>query len=210
MTPKKIVVCEDHALFADGLRVLLSFYPEFQLVGQATDAHSLNPLLTAGVDVLLLDLNLGKNDGFTLLETIRHSHPHVKVLILTMYEDEFLIEKARKLGAHGYLLKNANNHELVEAINSLSVDDFYLPPSLKQLASRNGKHRTEFIEKMKLTKREVEIICMIARGGSGDEIAEKLFVSEHTIRTHKKNILKKLSLGKTTDLVRFAFENHML
>ncbi len=211
MTPRKIVICEDHALFADGLRVLLSVHPRFQLTGQARNEAELLSLLNSNaIDILLLDLNLGPTDGFSILTKVRPLFPQLKVVIVTMYEDESLIEKSRKLGANGYLLKNANTQELIDALDKLEDTDFYLPPSLQKLRNNHAQSRVEFIEKMKLTKREIEIICLFAKGQSPEQISEQLFLSLHTVRTHKKNIMKKLGLNQGSDLVRFAFENHMI
>ncbi len=211
MTPKKIVICEDHALFADGLRVLLSFHARFQLAGQVRHEKELLPILeSTPIDILLLDLNLGGTDGFTILEKVKPRFPQLMIVIVTMYEDEYLIEKAKKLGANGYLLKNANTEELISALDELQATDFYLPPSLQKLRNDHAHQRFEFIEKMKLTKREIEIICLFAKGQTPEQISDQLFLSLHTVRTHKKNIMKKLGLSQGSDLVRFAFENHML
>jgi len=173
MSPLKIAICEDHALFADGLRVLLSFHSRFQLTGQASDEDELITLLKATpVNILLLDLNLGPVDGFHVLEKVKQQFPETKILILTMYQDEYLIEKARKMGAHGYLLKNSNNEDLIGALDNLNAHDFYLTPSLQKIRNHHSQQRTEFIEKMKLTKRETEIIVLLAKGSTVEQISE--------------------------------------
>lgn len=211
MTPRKIIICEDHALFADGLRVLLSIHARFQLIAQVRSERDLLVALQENpADIVLLDLNLGQADGFSILEKVRPLFPAIKVIILTMYDDPYLIEKARKLGANGYLLKNADTQELIEALDNLSGSEFYLPASLLKRKNDHDRQRGEFIEKMKLTRREIEIVQLFARGQSPEQIADQLFLSLHTVRTHKKNIMKKLNLNQGSELVRFAFENHLL
>jgi len=209
MQPHKVIICEDHDITTDGLRVLISFHPEFVVVGHAHKLEELHPLLTNQVDILILDLNLGSEDGFVILEKIRKDHPNIRVLILTMYDDAHLIEKARKLKANGYLLKNASSTELIDALKGILQHDFYEDPKA-YLHRKNGiAQRNSFIEKMKLTKREVDIVRLVALGRDPEQIANELFLSLHTVRTHKKNIMKKLGLVSTAELMRFAFENKL-
>ena len=208
----KIAICEDHNIVVEGVRLMLAGLPQFQLCGHARTEDELLPLLQREQpEVLLLDLNLKKQDGFTILGNIRPRYPDLKVLILTMYEDAFLIEKAQKIKANGYLLKNSPDGELHEALNHVLVSDkFYLPSGLLKQKEEHETYRHEFIEKMHLTNREVEIIRLVAEGKAAKEIANQLFLSLHTVDTHRRNILAKLKLKNIADLVRFAFENHLL
>ncbi len=160
---------------------------------------------------LLLDLNLKREDGFSILEYLHPRYPALKVIILTMYEEEFLIEKAKKLKANGYLLKNSSGKELLEALDHVFVsDEFFLPAVLIQQNQENESYRDEFIEKMHLTKREVEVVKLVAQGKAAQEIADELFLSLHTVDTHRRNILAKLKLKNIADLVRFAAKNHLI
>jgi DNA-binding NarL/FixJ family response regulator len=128
-----------------------------------------------------------------------------------MYEETYLIEKAKKLKANGYLLKNSSNGELREALHHIfSSNTFFLPAGLFKQKLANEAFRDEFIEKMHLTDREIEIIKSVAAGKSAKEIADQLFLSLHTVNTHRRNVLIKLKLKNIADLVRFAFENHLL
>lgn len=208
----KIAICEDHDVVVEGVRLMLTGMPDYQLCGHArTESELLSLMDKEKPDVLLLDLNLKKQDGFALLEKIKPRFQDLKVLILTMYEDAYLIEKAQKLKANGYLLKNSPNGELHEALNHVSSSNtFYLPAGLLRQKQDQTKYRDEFIEKMHLTKREIEIIRLVAEGKASKEIADQLFLSLHTVDTHRRNILTKLKLKNIADLVRFAFENHLL
>lgn len=212
LEPKKIIVCEDHAIMVDGLEMLLANHPHYSIVGHAQKEEEILHLLSEkNPEIVLLDLNLKNTDGFSILGSIRKTNADVKVLIFTMYDSEFLIEKARTLKANGYLLKNVGNDELLKALDALyDHSDFYVSDELKNRKKQNGQMRDDFVEKMRLTKREVEIIRLIAKGKQNEDIAEQLFLSFHTVKTHRKNILKKLTLNNTADLVRFAYESHLI
>jgi DNA-binding NarL/FixJ family response regulator len=211
MPARTLAVCEDHSIVVDGLRMALYDNQGFALTHHVRTGKELMDLLAKEEpDLLVLDLNLGKEDGFDLLAAVRKQRPRLPVLILTMYDDAHLIEKAQKAGANGYLLKSFTIDELMEALTHLRPDAFFLPESLQKRRVSNNSHRDQFVERMKLTKREIEIIRLVVEGKSAEVIASQLFLSEFTVRTHRKNILKKLNLNNTADLVRFAFENHLV
>lgn len=208
---KKVFVCEDHTIIIDGLRLLLETNPDFTFAGFTTDGKELIQLIEkTQPDILLLDLNLKEHDGFSLLDQLRKTNAQVKVLILTMYEDEELINRAKKLGASGYLPKNIGNEALLLALQEVETNPFYIPDGLQKKIAQRKAFRDEFIDRMKLTKREVEIIRSIAQGQPTPVIAEKLFVSPYTVETHRKNIFRKLSLTNMAELVRFAHENFLV
>lgn len=208
----KIVICEDHEVVVEGVKLMLANQEQFVLCGHVQNKHDLLQLLQKEKpEVLLLDLNLKKQDGFSILEEIRPAHSSLRVLIFTMYEEPFLIEKAKRLKANGYLLKNSVNGELHKALSHVvHSNEFYLPQALQKQKQENDAYRDEFIEKMHLTAREVEIIRLVVEGKSAKEIADQLFLSLHTVDTHRRNILAKLKLKNIADLVRFAFENHLV
>src|SRR5262245_26191495 len=176
MSPLKIIICEDHAITTDGLRVLISFQPDFTVVGHARRWEELNSLLKENTpEILLLDLNLnlGKEDGFTILRSVKKYFPAVRVLILTMYNNSQLIEKARLLRANGYILKNASSSELIDALRGVMKEEFYEDPKAHLLRKKEGVQRDSFIEKMRLTNREVEIIKLLAEGNNSEKISER-------------------------------------
>ena len=211
MQSHKIVICEDHDLTSDGLRVLISSHPEFVVVGHCRNSNDLMPLIEeTSPHILILDLNLGHEDGFSILEKLRPAYANLRVLILTMFDDDHLVEKSKRLRANGYLVKSASSQELIEALHGVLRVNFYESPLAHQHRMNGSKKREDFIEKMKLTKRETEIIRLVAKGKTPEEISTELFLSLHTVRTHKKNILKKLDLPSTADLVRFAYENKLV
>ena len=208
---KKIFVCEDHTIVLDGLKLLFALSDQFDLIGHAANGSDLRSGLSKELpDILILDLNLPDSDGLTLTQEIRAKHKNLVIIILTMYSDEALIERSKKAGANAYLLKNVSNEELLEVLEKTTTSSFYVSKTLKYNLEMKTIFRDEFATKMKLTRREAEIISLLAKGKSSNEIAEVLFLSAHTVNTHRKNILKKLNLNSTVDLVRFAHENKFI
>ena len=208
---KKIVICEDHRIVYDGLELLLKQSKEFVLVGYAQIGKELPTLLgKTKPDVLILDLNLPDIDGFALLRDIRATNQDLKVIILTMYHDGFLIEKAKNEGANAYLLKNSSNEELLSALRGVEAGEFFVTDIIQEEIERKKVYRDRFAQKMKLTRREIEVIQRLARGFNTQEIADQLFLSPHTIETHRKNIFRKLEINSIADLVRFAHDNGIL
>lgn len=211
MTRKKIFVCDDHAIIIDGLTLLFEKHPLYELIGSTKNGEVLlESISQLKPDVLILDLNLKEWDGFTLLEKIRKHDRIVKVLILTMYQDEALIQRARELKANAFLPKHVSNEELLAAIESTFQQEFYIAPSLRQQLQQRMLFRDQFVDRLKLTPREIEIIRSIAFGQSSAFIAQQLNVSIHTIETHRKNIFKKLVISNVAELVHFAHENHLI
>ncbi len=210
MQPRKIVICEDHNLTIEGLRVLLSVHPRFMVAGHAHNSRELFfQLEEINPDILIMDINLGNEDGLALTEKVKEKWPNLRVLILTMYDDPSLVNKSKVLNANGYLTKSASSQELIEALDGIMGDHFYESPGALTKRLNGFKKRDEFIEKMKLTKREVEIMTLIGKGKNAEIISEQLFLSLHTVRTHKKNIMKKLGLNSTAEMVHYAMENNL-
>lgn len=208
---KKVFVCDDHTIIIDGLKLLFDRHPEFELVGFTKYGEELVPALQSlQPDLLILDLNLKEWDGFTLLTEIRKENRTMKILILTMYQDQTLVDKARELGANAFLPKNVSNEELITALHQVYTSDFFVPLSLRQHLSQRELLRDQFVDRLKLTRREIEIIESIARGLSSHQIATQLNVSAHTIETHRKNIFRKLNISNVAELVHFAHENYLI
>lgn len=211
MSEQKIFVCDDHTIIAEGLDLLFKQHNGFRLIGQTQRGQDLiNQLEKLKPDILLLDLNLKESDGFTLLEQIRKTDQNLKVIILTMYHDELLIQRAQKEGANGYLQKNVSSQELLEALEKVEHTKFYLSKTLQQELHNAKLFRDQFTDKMRLTRREIQLIKHLASGKSSQQIANELFLSVHTIDTHRKNIFKKLKINNVIELVNFAHENHLL
>jgi DNA-binding NarL/FixJ family response regulator len=207
---KKIVVCEDHSIVIDGLQSLFKDHEKFVLAGFTNKGEDLPALLHQySPDYLLLDLNLTDTDGFQVLEKIRETNQKLIVLIFTMYQDEFLVDKAKKLGANGYILKQASYEELEEAL-AQSTHSFYLTHTMRLDMEKKKLFRDSFANKMKLTRRELELIPHMAKGKSSAVLGAELNLSPLTIETHRKNIFRKLQINTTIELVNFAHANNLL
>lgn len=166
--------------------------------------HQHNP------EIVLLDLNLPDQNGFTILEQIRKSNDYSKIIIFTSYEDDSLIEKARKLKANAYLLKDAEDEELISTLDRVEIGKF-LTGKFHERKERDKKvFKEQFIGKVKLTNREIDIINEIMKGKSTNAIADSLFLSPHTIETHRKNIFRKLEVNSTVELVNLVHEKGII
>ncbi len=208
---KDIFICEDHAIIIDGLKLLFQQSADYRIVGYSlTGLGLIETLEKEKPEILILDLNLKDSDGLELIEQIRKKNKGLKIVVLTMYPDEFLIERSKKLGANAYLQKSVSNDELLEALRKIETLDFYLSKALTEESERRKKFRDYFANKMKLTKRELELIPLFARGLSSNQIADQLSISTLTIDTHRKNIFRKLEINTSIELVNFAHENKLL
>lgn len=166
--------------------------------------HQHNP------EIVLLDLNLPDQNGFTILEQIRKSNDHSKIIIFTSYEDDSLIEKARKLKANAYLLKDAEDDELISTLDRVEIGKFIIGKFHERKAIDKKVFKDQFTGKVKLTNREIDIINEIVKGKSTNAIADSLFLSPHTIETHRKNIFRKLEVNSTVELVNLVHEKGII
>lgn len=208
---RKVIICEDHEIVYTGLELLLEKSANYVLTGHAQNGKQLVPLIKEqNPDILILDLNLPDTDGFTLLKSIREFNKKICVVILTMYQDEFLLERAQAEGANAYLLKNAANDELLRALDAVHIDTFYVTRQLKEELAKKKLFLDKFSQKMKLTRREMEIIRVLSMGKTSDQASIELFISPHTVDTHRKNIFRKLEINNISALVKFAHDNKII
>jgi DNA-binding NarL/FixJ family response regulator len=195
-----LLLIDDHELFRDGLRAVLSTRAEFQVVGEAgTAAEGLTAFQKHQPDVTLLDLKLPDGTGLEVLAKIRSHDPRARVLMLTTYDGDEDIHRAMKAGASGYLLKSIPSAQLFEAIKAVHEGRQYYPPAVKERLAE----RASFEE---LTAREVEVLTLIAKGMSNKDIAGVLKASEFTIKAHVRNILAKLGVEARTEAAMLAVQ----
>ncbi|NBA89043.1 response regulator [Emticicia sp. CRIBPO] len=204
----KVLIADDHQMFNDGMKMMLSPEPSIEVVGQVfsgkdvMDAiHRLNP------KVILLDINMPHMNGLDAAAQIVKDYKEVKVIMLTMYNDKKFIEDCQKMGVHGYVLKNSGIDEVMEAIVQVVEGKKYYDPKLTKPTLENRHGDDFFMKQFQLTKREIEIIGLVGKSMTNEEIAEKLFLSIATVKTHRNNINLKLSINKPADLVKFAIEH---
>lgn len=206
----KVLLADDHQIIIDGLRFILDQEETVEVVGEASDGREvLDKLKNREVDIVILDINMPVLDGIDTMIRIRESHPEVKVLMLTMYNNAEFIKKLNQAGADGFILKNTGKEELMTALNTLSEGKTYYGQEVtKTLLDSQNKSKQP--DKIELTKREKEVLGLLADGLTTSEISEKLFISTHTVESHRKNLLSKFRVKNTTGLVKFAYQNGIL
>jgi len=203
----RILVADDHAIVREGLRALIGAKPDMELVGEAADgveavlkARSLQP------DVILLDLVMPHKDGIEAIGDIKRENPKARILVLTSFAEDDKVFPAIQAGALGYLLKDSSPQELLRAIREVYRGESSLHPAIarKLIGELNRPPENLPPTEEPLTEREVEVLSLVAQGLSNQEIAEKLVVSERTVRTHVSNILGKLHLANRTQAALYA------
>lgn len=204
-----LIIADDHILFIDGLKMLLKDEPDFNIVDTANDGKELLEVLEERkADIILLDINMPKMNGLEALKFIKKNQSSAKVIFLSTYNEEHLIEKAKSLGANGFLIKNSTKEQLLQCIKSVynnqSCFPYRLPKDVNVFEDDN-----KFLKQFNLTKREKEIIDLIKEGCSNQQISDQLFLSIYTIETHRKNILHKLNLKNPAALMKFILENNL-
>jgi len=207
----RLIIADDHQLLADGLVAVLREAAEWDILVPVNNGRELlDRLAETPVDVVLLDLNMPHLDGIKTLEIIKEQYPAIKVLVLTNYNQPQLLAEVRKLGADGYLLKNASGDVLKAALRSVQAGVPYFETLVPQDVPVAAYFLDEFMKKYHLTKREVQIIKMVGSELTSKEIGTELSISEFTVNTHRKNILRKLELKNTTGLLNFAKQHGIL
>ncbi len=200
-----IIIADDHLLFAEGLQTILANTPQIRVLKVVSNGHELMQALAGEqAHLVLLDLSMPGMDGEAAAAKIVQLYPEVKILVITMKEDPDTIKTMMQTGVQGMVLKNTGKTELLLAIEEVMKGNVYLSQKLmKQLA---GDFKKQKQETWQLTKREKEVLQLIYEGLTTTQIAEKLFVSNYTVETHRKNLFVKSGLNKSALLVKKAIE----
>ncbi len=213
----RILFADDHGIVRDGLRSLFKSDPQFNIVGEAANGSDALELVKKYLpDVAILDISMPVLNGIETTKIIKKEHPQIKVLILTIHEDEEYIQEMILAGADGYVVKNAEKKEIFDGVRSVANNETFFSPGVSKVLleglikrARNGENGKEEKEE-KLTKREIEILRLIAEGMTGKEIAQKLFLSLSTVNSHRMNVMKKLDIHDTARLVKYAIQNKLI
>jgi DNA-binding NarL/FixJ family response regulator len=213
----KILLADDHNLVRTGFKKILESFEQFDVIAEAENGSEVFKLLDAKKpDLLLLDYNMPGMNGVEITEKIRATDEEIKIIIITMHDNETIILDAVGAGINGYLYKEAEMEELEHAINEVMKGKDYFSEGVKEkiIKFHQNRKRGKFYElsdkRIPLTKREIEIITLISRGLNSHEIANKLFISPFTVVKHRKNILKKLTMKNFAEVVNFAKENSII
>jgi DNA-binding NarL/FixJ family response regulator len=196
MQPSRLLLVDDHALFREGLISLLSYQDDFTVVGEAEDGESaLNQAHVLKPDIVLMDVELPGEDGITATQRLKMEMPEVTVVMLTVRDDSQTLFEAIKAGAQGYLVKNVRSRELLEQLRGIARGEAAISRRMAARILEEIRGQTEpFGPGEELTPRELEVLELVAGRLSNAEIAERLVISEHTVKNHMKSILSKLHL----------------
>jgi two-component system response regulator NreC len=210
--PISCLIVDDHTLFREGIRHLLCADPEIEVIGEANDASdALDKIGALRPDVVLLDIGMPGLSSFEAARLIDRNWPGTRTIFLTMYEDEEYLLQSLDAGASGYMLKDVAGPELLEAVREVSRGRKYLSPRVLEKvlnpAEKQGPRTTRFDS---LTPREREIVKMLAEGRSVKETAQSLALSAKTVEAHKFNLMRKLQIHNTAQLVAYAIQKKIV
>lgn len=200
----RVFVVDDHQVVRLGIKTMLESEPDITVVGMAAGAReAIDKLKTLQADVVLTDLRMGEISGDAMLEELRRQHPDLRAAVLTNYHSDEEVFRAMKAGAMGFILKTAPMEQVVATVRTVHAGDRAIPPHIaQQLAQRLGREE--------LSARELEILHWVARGLKNREIAEKLFISENTVRNHVINCLEKLGTRDRTEATAVALKQGLV
>ena len=211
--PIRILIADDHAVVRSGLKALLQADTDLEVVGEAADgtetlrlAEALHP------DMVMLDITMPPDNGIKTAKQLKEKHPKLIVLFLTMHEDEGLLHGALRAGAAGYVIKRADESEILRAIHVASRGDIYVHPAMTHALLHRPvttEHRRG-LPAVVLTRRELDVLRLLAKGNTNRQIAGQLGLSVRTVENHRANLMGKLGLVSRVELVNYAEENNLL
>jgi len=209
----KIVIADDHQMFIDGVRALLRKEKQLEFVHESLYGQDAFDYISKNeVDLLITDISMPGMTGTELTRLVKQQFPHVKVLVLTMFNDPAIINEILQSEAEGYILKNTGKQELMNAIvKIMNEGTFYSNEVLNLMLTHNKKENKQLDpEREDLTPREIEILKLVCEECTTVDIGEKLFISTRTVDTHRKNILRKTKCKTIVGLIKYAFEYHII
>jgi DNA-binding NarL/FixJ family response regulator len=213
MTPVRVLLVDDQAMFREGLRTLFSVQPDLEVVGEAANGEEAVRLAARlEPDVILMDLRMPVLDGAAATRRIAEAHPDCRVIVLTTFDDDEAVFEGLRAGAVGYLLKDASSEKLFEAVRAAARGESFLSPSVAakvvsefaRLSNRRAVRSEDLVEQP--TERELEVLQLVATGATNKEIARQLFIAEGTVKNHLTSIYGKLSVRDRTEAALKARE----
>ena len=210
MNQIKLIIADDHKLFREGLTELLRKYSDIKIIKSVADGFEFMQMakIQLDADIVLLDITMPNMDGFQVLKELKAIASPIKPIVISMYNDGNYIAKCAKMGAYGYLLKNTDEAELLLAIRTVNKGKKYFNAEISERMI--NFIATQSISENVLSNKETEVLGLISKGLTTNEIATKLFVSSRTIETHRANILKKLEVKNSAELIKRAGEMNLL
>ncbi len=203
----RVAIADDHRLMLDGIKRALETAPDITVVGEAMSGDEMLRLLpTIEADVVILDLRMPNGDGLETLTRIRETHPGLKVIILSMFDDSEHIDQALQRGADGYVVKSINPLDLPSTIRQVVEGNVHLRSVAVPAGAAGASHARPRGNDSPLTDREMSILKLVAEGLSNMDIANRLFVTEQTVKFHLSNIYRKLNVANRTEATRYAYK----
>jgi DNA-binding NarL/FixJ family response regulator len=207
----KIILVDDHQMFRDGIKSVLSDESNIEIVGEVGNGKDLYKLLeSTKPDIIIADISMPEISGIEVATYISENYADIKILILSMHSSEEFITKALNAGANGYLPKDTSMNELLEAIKTIHKGENYFNKDISNTILKSIINKSKEDKDKKLTNREKEIISLVVEGLTNKEIADQLSISIRTVDSHKNNIMQKLNLKSSVELVKYAIKNNLV
>ncbi|WP_234567264.1 response regulator transcription factor [Rhodohalobacter sp. 614A] len=214
MANVKIALADDHKIVRDGIKTMLESQPEIDVVAEASDGKEILQKVEENlIDLVIMDINMPEMDGITAAKVLKDKHPNVKVLALTMSNDDLHVRQMIQAGASGYIMKSAGRKELKNAIETIMSGKHYFSDEATHSIMMDlvrGKGKSTSPEAVHITDRELEILELIVEEYTNQEIADKLFISSRTVDAHRRNLLQKTGSRNTAGLVKYAFQHNLI
>lgn len=208
-----IMIADDHLLMSEGIKQILELETDIDVIAQAEDGEeAIEKAVKYNPDVILLDINMPKMNGIDVLRRLKDLGVKSNVIMLTIHEDREYLRETIKIGANGYVLKDSDADSLIKAIRDVNNGKTYIQPSIASLLVNDigrVEENSDFQRIESLTKREYEVLILIAEGLNNKDIADKLYISEKTVKNHVSSIFKKLDVNDRIQAAIFAFKNNI-
>lgn len=207
-----VVVADDHDIIREGIKNILRKQPDYEVVGEAKNGdEAMEKIGSLKPDILLLDMTMPQKSGLEILGQIRRLSPHTKVLVVSVHKSDAYVMRALKAGVRGYLNKENAADDLLPALRKITSGHVYLSDQISSyLLDKAAKGPSEVGKETVLSEREIDVLRLVVEGKTAKEIADALFISSRTVENYKNNMLKKLGLHRTSDLIKYAIQNKIV
>jgi DNA-binding NarL/FixJ family response regulator len=210
----KILVADDHQVFREGIQSILEDLEDIKVLAQAADGQEvMDKLGSIKPDIILMDITMGKVNGIETTKWVKEHYPQIKILVLSMHDESDYIIKEIEAGASGYILKDAGSDEMIRAIRQVALGHTYYDQQVAAVMAdyfTKKNERSARLAELPLSKRELEVLQLIAEEFTNPEIASKLFISIRTVDTHRRNLIEKIDVKNTAGLVKYAIRHGLV